>query len=69
MKIKMEKELVKKFKDSLAGLRIIIEKIEKIEINTRLKIDEIKDVTRKTLEGFKIEKAEDLDRKLEFLTQ
>ena len=39
-----------------------------IENNTRLEIEEIKDMTKKALEGFKTEKTEELENKLRFLT-
>ena len=40
----------------------------KIENNTRSEGEEKKDMTRKALEEFKIEKTEEAERKLRFLT-
>ena len=49
-------------------LRTIIEEIGKINSNERLEIEKIKDMTRKALEEFRIEKTEEVERKLRFLT-
>ena len=50
--------------DCLKCLRIIKEEIGKEENNARLEIWEIKDMIRKALEKFQIEKTEELERKL-----
>lgn len=50
--------------DCLTCLRIIKEEIGKEENNARLEIWEIKDMIRKALEKFQIEKTEELERKL-----
>ena len=50
--------------DCLTCLRIIKEEIGKDENNARLEIWEIKDMIRKALEKFQIEKTEELERKL-----
>ena len=52
--------------DNLIDLRIIIEEIGKINNNEKLKTEKIKGITRKALEVFKIEKMEELERKLRF---
>ena len=52
--------------DNLIDLRIIIEEIGKINDNEKLKTEKIKGITRKALEVFKIEKMEELERKLRF---
>ena len=49
-------------------LRTIIEEIGKINSNERLEIEKLKDMTRKALEEFRIEKTEEVERKLRFLT-
>ena len=41
------------------GLKIIIEEIEKANINERLEIKETEDMTRKVLEEFETEKTKD----------
>ena len=50
--------------DCLTCLRIMKEEIGKEENNARLEIWEIKDMIRKALEKFQIEKTEELERKL-----
>ena len=50
--------------DCLTCLRIIKEEIGKEENNARLEIWEIKDMIRKALEKFQLEKTEELERKL-----
>ena len=50
--------------DCLTCLRIIKEEIGKEENNARLEIWEMKDMIRKALEKFQIEKTEELERKL-----
>ena len=50
--------------DCLTCLRIIKEEIGKEENNARLEIWEIKDMIRKALKKFQIEKTEELERKL-----
>ena len=50
--------------DCLTCLRIIKEEIGKEGNNARLEIWEIKDMIRKALEKFQIEKTEELERKL-----
>ena len=46
----------------------ITEVIRKIENNVRLEIEEIKDIISNPLEELEIEKTEELERKLRFLT-
>ena len=46
----------------------ITEVIRKIENNVELEIEEMKDITSNPLEVLEIEKTEELERKLRFLT-
>ena len=66
--IQLDYMIIKNVKDSPTDLRIIIEKIGKAENNARFEIEEIKDMTRKALKEFRIEKTEELERKIRFLS-
>ena len=62
------RKLTNKFNNSLIVLEIIIEEIEKINNNERLKIEKTEGIIKKVLKEFKTEKTEELEWKLKFLT-
>ena len=60
--------VIKKFKDSLMHLKIILEEMEKMKIVERLEIEKIEQITKEELTELEIKKIDELkglDQKIE----